>query len=156
MSGSVPNNLSASKRLKKLTGFSLEELLPHRGNMLLIDDVLEVESEYAVTVSTLDDSFPLQQGNGVDALIMVEIAAQTAGICNGLSRIKEEGRESGNKGWLVGVKRADFHVDSIGLGSKVVTRSENSHVFDILREVSCVVHLDDELIGEVVLQLIQA
>lgn len=145
-----------AEKLTELTGFALEDLLPHRGDMLLIDDVLEVDAGSALTETVVDKSFPMAAEEGVPPLIMVELAAQTAGVCNGLTRIKKEGKDSSKMGWLVGVKRALFTVDSIALGSRLLIRSENSHEFDMLREVSCVVHLDDVLIGEITLQLIQA
>ena len=74
-----------------------------------------------------------------------------------LSKLKTEGKDSSRKGWLVGVKRAQFFVDdSIAIGSRLVIRSENRHEFDMLREVFCVVHLGEVLLGEITLQLIQA
>lgn len=145
-----------AEKLEKLTGVTLEDLLPHREDMLLIDDVLEVDASSALTEAIVDKSYPMVDGEGVPPLIMVELAAQTAGVCNGLARIKKEGKDSSKMGWLVGVKRAQFSVGSIALGSRLLIRSENSHEFDMLREVSCSVHQDDELIGELTLQLIQA
>ena len=137
--------------------FSLEDILPHRGAMSLIDNVISVAEDYAVTEAIVSKSYPMADSHGVPPLIMVELAAQTAGVCNGLGRIKTEGKDSSKKGWLVGVKRAKFFVDdSIAIGSRLVIRSENRHEFDMLREVFCVVHLDDALLGEITLQLIQA
>lgn len=125
--------------------------------MLLIDDVISVEENFAVAEAVISPSYPMADSQGVPPLIMVELAAQTAGICNGLTRIKTEGKGSSKKGWLVGVKRAQFFVDdSIAIGSRLVIRSENRHEFDMLREVFCVVHLGDALLGEITLQLIQA
>ena len=116
-----------------------------------------LRKDFAVTEAVISHSSPMADSRGVSPLIMVELAAQTAGICNGLSRIKSEGRDSSKKGWLVGVKRAKFYVDDfIAIGSRLVIRSENRHEFDMLREVFCVVHLDDALLGEITLQLIQA
>ncbi len=146
----------AAEKLKELTGFTLKDLLPHRGDMLLLDDVFEVDAGSALAEAVVGESFPMAGEGGVPPLIMVELAAQTAGVCNGLTRIKKEGKDSSRMGWLVGVKRAQFSVDSIALGSRLLIRSENSHEFDMLREVSCMVHLDDVLIGEITLQLIQA
>lgn len=146
----------AAEKLKELTGFTLEDLLPHREGMLLLDDVLEVDACSALTEAVVDESFPMAGEEGVPPLIMVELAAQTAGVCNGLTRIKKEGKDASKMGWLVGVKRAQFAVDSIALGSRLLIRSENSHEFDMLLEVSCVVHLGDVLIGEITLQLIRA
>ncbi len=146
----------ASKKQKHETEYSLEDLLPHRGDMLLLDEILELAEEYALTTATVTSTFPLCRGEEVQPLIMVELAAQTAGVCNGLTRIKDEGEETSRKGWLVGVKRADFSIEAIPMGSRLIIRSENTHKFDILREVVCVVHLEDRLIGEITLQLIQA
>lgn len=134
----------------------MKELLPHRGDMLLIDEILELTEEFALTTATVISTFPLCRGEEVQPLIMVELAAQTAGVCNGLTRIKEQGEGTSRKGWIVGVKRADFSIEAIPMGSRLIIRSENTHKFDIIREVACVVHLEDRLIGEITLQLIQA
>lgn len=138
-----------------LFGYDLKDVLPHRGNMLLLDAILEADLSYAVTSSVMTASFPLTDDNGVQPLIMVELAAQTAGVCNGLDRIQEQGLDSDKTGWLVGIKRADFYVDCLPLGKTVLTRSENSHAYDKLREVSSVLHMDGGLVGEITLQLYQ-
>ena len=139
----------------KFSDLTLEDIIPHRGNMVLIRDILEADETHAVTASVMSTSYPLAEETGVQPLIMVELAAQTAGVCNGLDRIRTQGIDSNQMGWLVGVKRAQFYVDCIPFGSTVVIRSENSHNYENLREVSCVVHMDDTLIGEITLQLYQ-
>ena len=140
-----------------MENWNLKDILPHRGSMLLLEKIIDVGEMYAVTESEVSASFPTADGHGVSPLILVELAAQTAGVCNGLTRIREEGNDTSRKGWIVGVKRAQFYVDNtIAYGSRLVIRSENRHVFDILREVFCVVHCEDVLLGEITLQLIQA
>ena len=141
--------------ITKLYNYTLEDILPHRGNMLLIDDIVEVDETHAVTTSIIKESYPLTAKNGAQPLLMVEFAAQTAGVCNGLVRIKAKGEDSSKMGWLVGIKRAQLYVESIPLGATVLTRSENIHNYDNLREVSAVLHMDDTLIGEITLQLYQ-
>jgi len=138
-----------------LSGITLEDLIPHRGRMMLIDDILEVDSSHALTASVMRASYPLVTARGVEPLIMIELAAQTAGVCNGWDRIQTRGIDSEQMGWLVGVKRARLYLDHIPLGSRVVTRAENSHNYGNLREVTGVLHLGDTLIGEVTLQLFQ-
>ncbi len=141
--------------ITKLSNYTLDDILPHRGYMLLIDEILEVDAAHAVTSSTITKSYPLTGINGAQALIMVEFAAQTAGVCNGLNRIKEKGVDSSKMGWLVGIKRAQLLVDRIPMGATVLTRSENIHNYDNLREVAAVLHMDETLIGEITLQLYQ-
>ncbi len=140
---------------RQIDGLTLEDILPHRGEMVLIENVLEVDETHAITESVMSSSFPLADESGVQPLIMVELAAQTAGVCNGLDRIRAQGIDSNKMGWLVGVKRAQFYIDCMPLGSTVVTRSENSHNYENLREVSCVLYIDDTLVGELTLQLFQ-
>lgn len=138
-----------------LSNYTLEDILPHRGNMLLIDAVLEANETRAVTTTLIQPSFPLTDGKVIQALIMVELAAQTAGVCNGLDRIKEKGVDSSKMGWLVGIKRAQFHVENILIGTTVRTTSENIHNYDKLREVSAVIYVHEAVIGEITLQLYQ-
>ncbi len=140
----------------ELSGYTLEDMLPHRGTMLLLGEILEVGDNYALTTSVIDSSFPLVTDQGVQSLILVELAAQTAGVCNGMARIRDQGKDSSSMGWLVGIKRAMFHVDCIPLGATVHARSENQYLFDKLREVSSVLHVDGMLVAEITLQLYQA
>jgi predicted hotdog family 3-hydroxylacyl-ACP dehydratase len=147
--------LNKNTMITKLSDYTLQDILPHRGTMLLIDDIIEVDDIHAVTTSVITASYPLTDSNGVQPLIMVELAAQTAGVCNGLERIKDQGAESSKMGWLVGIKRAQFYIDCLPFGSTVLTRSENVHNYDKLREVSAVLYMEEILIGEITLQLYQ-
>jgi len=139
----------------EFSSFTLEDLLPHRGIMLLIGEVLEVDAKHAVTLSTVQQAWPMADQQGVAPLICVELAAQTAGVCNGWDRIQTLGRDSDQSGWLVGVKRADFFIDHLPLGSTVRADAENTLIFDKFREVTSRLYHNDQLIAEVVLQLYQ-
>ena len=139
-----------------LSGLTLEDILPHRGGMLLVTEVLEVDSKIARALFLVEKSWPLADDQGVHPLIMVELAAQTAGICNGWDRIQAHGRDSDKMGWLVAIKKADFFIDSLPFGSTITARAENTYSFENLREVSCEMHMDHELIGNATLQLFQA
>ena len=139
-----------------LSDLTLEDLLPHRGNMLLVKEILEVDSKTARALFLVDSSWPMADENGVHPLILVELAAQTAGVCNGWDRIQTKGRDSNQMGWLVGIKKADFTVDSLPFGSIITARSENTYSFENLREVSCELAMDNQIIGRATLQLFQA
>ena len=137
------------------SGLTIEDLLPHRGTMLLIDDVLEVDALHALTLSTVKASWPQADRHGVPPLICVELAAQTAGVCNGWERIQTQGLDSDQMGWLVAVKRAEFFVDLLPLCSTIKTSAENTFVYDKFREITSQLYLQNQLIAEVVLQLYQ-
>jgi len=50
----------------------------------------------------------------VDPIMLIELVAQTAGILEGW-KSKKKGGKAGEKGWLVGIKKADFFIDRIPL-----------------------------------------
>lgn len=137
------------------SGLSLADLLPHRGRMVLIDEVLAVDRVAAVTRCVVKPSWPLAGDDGVGSLILVELAAQTAGVCNGWERVKTKGLDSDKTGYLVGIKRADFAVGRLSLGQSVVVRAETTYSFSSLREVECTAHSQDRSIAEITLQLFQ-
>ncbi|OQX06750.1 MAG: hypothetical protein BWK76_25775 [Desulfobulbaceae bacterium A2] len=139
-----------------LSDLTLEDLLPHRGRSLYVTEVLAVDGNQAEVSCRVADWWPLQQDHGVHPLILVELAAQAAGVCNGWQRVQTQGRGSDQMGWLVGVKRADFNGDVLPVGATVVVRAENSSSFQNLREVACELSLDGRLIATIVLQLYQA
>ncbi|MDR2548913.1 MAG: hypothetical protein LBD10_01715 [Desulfobulbus sp.] len=140
----------------ELANLTIEDLLPHRDAMLLIDEVLEVDAVHARTLSTVRPDWPLTDARGAESLICVELAAQTAGVCNGWDRIRCRGLDSDQMGWLVAVKRVDFFVDRLPLGVRIEARAENTLVFDKFREVTSELHRDGRLVASVVLQLYQA
>ena len=140
----------------KPTGLSLEDLLPHREEMLLLKEILEVDSTHALTLCSVERSWPMAEDNGVSPLTLVELAAQTAGVCNGWDRIQAQGIESDKTGWLVGVKKAEFFIDSLSFGDIITSSAENTYNFTNLREVSCEQHMGNVLIGKTSLQLFQA
>ncbi len=139
-----------------LSDLTLEDLLPHRGKMLIVEDVLEVDAEHARTLCRVRKSWPMADDRGVHALILVELAAQTAGVCNGWDRIQTQGLDSEKMGWLVGIKKAEIGVDYLPFGSEVIASAENTYKFENLREVSCIAEMNGNRIATITLQLFQA
>jgi predicted hotdog family 3-hydroxylacyl-ACP dehydratase len=133
----------------------IEDLLPHRGQMLLIDEILEVDHNMAVTCATVTNRWPFFNGNGVNSLVLIEVVAQTAGINNGWVRIQKHGKDSEKKGWLVGIKQSRFFVDTLDLNARIITRTENQFEFEGYRQILGTSRIGSEVVGEIVLQVIQ-
>ena len=140
----------------QLADLTLEDLLPHRTGMLLIGSVVTATATRAVTLSTVSLTWPLTNTRGAPSLLCIELAAQTAGVCNGWDRIQTQGMDSNQMGWLVAVKRAEFHLPLLPLGATIRAEAENTLVFSNFRENSGRLFLDGALIAEVTLQLYQA
>jgi predicted hotdog family 3-hydroxylacyl-ACP dehydratase len=135
---------------------SITELLPHRGRMLLIQEIVRVDRDTAVSRTVVSDRWPLADGAGASPLSIVELVAQTSGLSNGLDRLIKEGRGTETKGWLVGIKKAEFYTDLLPLGAVVETKTENSFKFEGFREVEGSVMIGDTLVGRVTLQVMRA
>jgi len=133
-----------------------EDLLPHRGRMKLVDEIIEVDEEKAVTRATVTDQWPFFDGKAVNSLVLIELVAQTAGISNSLGGIKKHGKNFKKRGWLVGIKQSRFYIDTISLGTQIITRSENQFEFENYREILGTAKIESKIAGEVRLQLIQA
>ena len=135
---------------------NVESLLPHRGRMLLVDEILTLTDDQATTRSIANTNWPLYRDGTINPLILVELVAQTAGVHNSLKLVKERGEGSQTRGWLVGVKIARFHVDAIAPGEKVTTTTNNAFVFDNLREIKGTAFIGGQLAADVVLQIVEA
>ena len=133
-----------------------ETLLPHRGRMLLVGEILSLDDQQATTLSVARRNWPLFNDGTINPLILVELVAQTAGVHNGLRRLESRGEDSETRGWLVGVKKAVFHVDTIALGESVTTTARNAFVFENLREITGTASISGRLAAEVTLQVVEA
>jgi predicted hotdog family 3-hydroxylacyl-ACP dehydratase len=134
----------------------IEDLLPHRGRMLLIDEIVNIDKDAAVSRATPTDQWPLCDGSRVSPLLIIELVAQTSGLSNGLERLTAEGPGTETKGWLVGVRKAIFHVPAIALGEVIVTEAKNSFKFEGFREIEGCCRVGGKIVGEVTLQVVRA
>ena len=134
---------------------NIEELLPHRDRMLLINEIVELNDTSAVTRATVSDQWPFFDGKTVDSLILIELIAQTAGINNGWVRLKTQGQDSEKKGWLVGIKQSRFFVNAVSLNDLIITKAENQFEYENYRHIAGVASIGSKIVGEVTLQLFQ-
>ena len=139
----------------KRADIAIDDLLPHRGRMMLINEIIEMEEDRAVTASVVTDRWPLFDGKGVSPIVLIELIAQTAGISNGLERIRKHGKDSEKKGWLVGIKKSRFFVDAIPLHTRIITRAENRFKYDGFREILGTARIGKDIVCETILQVVQ-
>jgi predicted hotdog family 3-hydroxylacyl-ACP dehydratase len=135
---------------------TVEDLLPHRGRMLLIDEVIHIEDDWAISGVQVSDRWPLAEADFVSPLMIIELVAQTSGLGNGLNLIKERGKGADKTGWIVGIKKANFYTDALPMGAKIVVESKNRFKFDDFIEIEGSAKIDDKAIGEVTLQVMKA
>jgi predicted hotdog family 3-hydroxylacyl-ACP dehydratase len=134
---------------------AVEDLLPHRGRMRLVDEIIEVDEEKAVTRSKVTSQWPFFDGKGVSPIVLIELVAQTAGICNCWNGIREQGDRFVKKGWLVGIKHSRFLVEDIPLDTLITTSTRNLFKIENFREVEGSASIGSKVAGEITLQLVQ-
>ncbi len=132
----------------------IDKLIPHRDRMKLIDAVVSVAEDAAVTTAVVSDRWPLFDGEGVGSLVLIELAAQTSAVSIGWKKLMA-GDESGGKGWLVGIRTAQFYRDSIPVGAEIRTRSEIGFSLENYTEIRATATVDGEMLGEVGLQVMR-
>ncbi|HDZ91558.1 MAG: hypothetical protein JRJ09_02335 [Deltaproteobacteria bacterium] len=139
-----------------MVNIHIKELLPHRDGMLLVDGLMKVNREEAVSRSTVREDWPLAEGEGVNPLILIELVAQTAGICIGWEELKKKGKNTGGMGWIAGVKVAVFHGKGIPLGSRITTHVRRTFDFEDCHEISGTVKVNEDIVGEVTVQIVKS
>jgi len=137
------------------TDVNIEELIPHRGRMKLIDDIVRVDKETAVTESIVKRDWPLFEGDSVSPLVLIELAAQTAGVSMGWEESILKGKDiEGRLGWLVGVKEARFYLDRIPINSRIRVSARKDFCFENYYEVVGIAEIGPKIVAEVRLQIV--
>lgn len=137
-------------------GMTIEALIPHRKGMLLIDRIISLSERSATAETVVRAQWPTARAEGVDALVLIELVAQTAGLSVGW-KIKHRGAlgdAQEGRGWMVGVKNASFNVNPIAVGTRLIVETRVAFEFEQLTEISGVILSDDVTMAEVRLQVV--
>lgn len=134
----------------------IEQLIPHRNRMKLIDEIIEADDGKAVTGSLVTEKWPLFKETHVNSIIIIELVAQTASVCIGYKELKKNDGKLGGKGWLVGIKKASFFLDKIALNSRITTCSKINFNFDNYTQILGTAKTGSKLIGEISLQVLRS
>ena len=134
----------------------IEQLMPHRDRMKLIDEIIESDDEKAITESLVTEKWPFFKEAYVNSIIIIELVAQTASVCIGYKEHKKNDEKLEGKGWLVGIKNASFFLDKIALNSRITTCSRINFNFENYTQIIGTAKTDSKLIGEVNIQVLRS
>ncbi len=98
---------------------TVEDFIPHRDRMKLVNAIVEVDDTHCVTQSMVTAQWPLCTGDHIDSIVIVELVAQTISVYVGWK--KREKTRTGGKGVIVGIKSAILSVPEIPVGKKLKT-----------------------------------
>jgi len=135
---------------------TIEALIPHREGMLLIERILQLSERSATAETVVNPGWPTARAQGVDALVLIELVAQTAGLSVGwkVKRSGTQGSVQQGRGWMVGIKQASFLVDPIAIGTRLIIETDIAFEFEQLTEINGVIRADDTVMAEIRLQVV--
>jgi len=133
----------------------IETLLPHRDGMKLVDNVVKVDEQMAVTESTVTNSWPLLENNAVGCLVLIELVAQTSAVCIGWKELKDGRDNVGGKGWLVGIKSASFFTGGIPVNTQIMTQTRINFTMDNYTEIQGESKAGNVVLGKIILQVLK-
>lgn len=136
--------------------YNIEDYIPHRDGMKLIDKIIKINNDIAVTSSVAGDEWPLAENGRVNSIVMIELVAQTACLFEAWKKKEESGSSAESKieiGWLIGVKNAVFNIPDIPLQTELTTtvikQSSHGDVY-LISEGS--VSMGPDIIGKITIQ----
>jgi len=136
-----------------MLNIDIESLIPHREKIKIISGILEIKETTAISTATVNPDWPLYDGDSVNSLVLIEAIAQTAAIVEGYKR-RQQGK-SGVKGWLVGVKTAEFNITKIPVDTNLIIMIESKYSFDNYGVVEGTIKAADKILATATLQALR-
>lgn len=136
-----------------MLNIDIESLIPHREKIKIISGILEIKETTAISTAVVNPNWPSYDKSAVNSLILIEAIAQTAAIVEGYKR-RKQGKD-GVKGWLVGIKNAEFNVEKIPVNTNLIIMIENKYTFDNYAVVEGIVKTGDKVLATATLQALQ-
>jgi predicted hotdog family 3-hydroxylacyl-ACP dehydratase len=130
---------------------SVEQMIPHRGRMKLIESIVSISKDIAVTSAAVSGTWPLCSGESVSPIVLIEVVAQTAAA---LSLWKKgESRSAITAGMLTGIKSAEFFVDEVPLKAVLTTTATIMYCLDDYEAIEGTVMMGEICLCKVQLQV---
>ena len=98
----------------------IEDLIPHRDRMKLVDRLQDTDDGSATTLATVTDGWPLCRQGHVETVVMLELIAQSVAVVQGWQ--DRDTREPGMPGLLVGIRKATLMTSHVPVGTTLTVR----------------------------------
>jgi predicted hotdog family 3-hydroxylacyl-ACP dehydratase len=132
---------------------NIEDFIPHREPIRIISEVIEIKEESAITGAVVNSKWPLYDGDAVNSLVLIEAIAQTAALIEGHKK-KKQGK-TGAKGWLVGIKSAEFKQATIPVDTRLIIAVKSLYSFDNYGVIEGTVKSGEDVLAIAVLQALR-
>jgi len=132
---------------------NIEDYIPHREPIRIISEVIEINEESAIAGAVVNSRWPLYDGNEVNSLVLIEAIAQTSALVEGHKK-KKQGK-AGVKGWLVGIKSAEFKQTTIPVDTRLIISVKRLYSFDNYGVIEGTVKSGEDVLAVAVLQALR-
>ncbi|MGD0278426.1 MAG: hypothetical protein ABSC11_03870 [Smithella sp.] len=136
-----------------MLNIDIDSLIPHREKIKIISGIIEIKETSAISTATVNPDWPLYDADEVNSLVLIEAIAQTAAIVEGYKR-KQRG-ETGVKGWLVGIKTAEFNLEKIPANTNLIIMITSKYSFDNYGVVEGTVKTGEKILATATLQALR-
>ena len=124
----------------------IENLIPHRPPMLLIDEVIEHEGLRVVCRTTIREDMPFVQDGTVPVMLALELFAQSAASLVAL--IASRGGAPLSGGAILGSRQIDLHGESFSVGDVLEIHCEERMALGMTAQIQCSLRREGELLAE--------
>ena len=133
----------------------LDELIPHAGPMLLLDQLCAWSEGSATCTLTVRERAPFVSAAGeVESAVTIEYMAQAVAACLGYEALRGGG--SVRVGMIIACKRFAAHADKLRAGDALVIDVKRVRGNEMLSHFDCWVRRAGELFSEATLTLYHA
>ena len=136
-----------------MLNIDIDSLIPHREKIKIINGIIEINENSAISAAIVNPDWPLYNEDSVNSLVLIEAIAQTAAIVDGYKR-RQQGKD-GVKGWLVGIKNAEFKEQKIPVNTNLIVMIENKYSFDNYGVLEGTVKAGEKVLAIVTLQALR-
>lgn len=126
---------------------TIEDFIPHRGAMRLVDELVDVDEDHAVVEATVPADGMLVHDGRMPSYIVIEHMAQSIAAWAG-ARARREGRPV-RLGFLLGTRKLELHCDDLPAGARLRMSVHCELIADNgLGMFDCRVEHDGELVAQ--------
>lgn len=94
---------------------NVEQWMPHRGRMRMVERAVSMEDGRGVLEARVRESWPLCDGGRVPSLVVIDLVAQSAAVYASWERQLE--KRPGGRGFIVGVRKTDWSAPTVPVGA---------------------------------------
>lgn len=131
----------------------IQDLLPHKPPMVLIDRVLDFRDNFIKTSVKIRDGIPFYDNGHVPSYVAVEYMAQTIGVWRGL--LSREQNQKPQIGFLLGTRKLTLETPYFRDGDELEVFGEENYTDEEIASFTCWITRQKQTVAQAVLNVFQ-